>query len=201
MTLETLYYLTQILAVLGVIGSLIFVGVQVKQNTEQTRVQNSAHLQDRHDNWWRMVGEDAELAYAYTRLFKGEKIDPRQAAQLAVFCNMMANISWTAYIAEKQGTGTGKLAGEAEVHYARMITNPLLFSAHKRLLGTHWSAEIEGIGYDRIKMFDRDYYFTEWLNRVEKLRADMIANREALSNQRGDPAKPQEEAPKEEPGV
>jgi len=201
MTLETLYYITQILAVLGVIGSLIFVGIQVKQNTEQTRVQNSAHLQDRHDNWWRMVGEDAELAYAYVRLSKGEKIDPRQAAQLTVFCNMMANVAWTAYIAEKQGTGTSKLAGEAEIHYATMITNPLLFSAHKRLLSLHWLAEIEGVNEERVKSLDRDYYFSEWINRVEKLRADIIANREALSNQSGDSAKPQEKTPKEEPGA
>ena len=201
MTLETLYYLTQILAVLGVIGSLIFVGIQIKQNTEQTRVQNSAHLQDRHDNLWRMVGEDAELAYAYDRLSKGEKIDPRQAAQLAVFCNMMANVAWTAYIAEKQGTGTSKLAGEAEIQYVGMITNSLLFSAHKRLFSTHRRAEIEGVDYDRFKNLDRDYYFTEWINRVEKIRASMIANLEALSNQSGDSAKPQEKTPKEEPGA
>lgn len=199
MTLETIYYITQILAVLGVIGSLIFVGVQVKQNTAQTRVQNSAHLQDRFDNWWRMVGEDAELAYAYNRLMKGEKIDPQQAAQLAVFCTMMANVVWTAYIAEKQGTGTGKLTGESEIHYARMITNPFLFSVHKSLLSTNWYQVADD--YDRMKIFDRDYYFTEWVNRVEKLRADMIASREALSNQRSDPAKPQEKTPKEEPGA
>lgn len=35
MTLETLYYLSQIIAVLAILGSLIFVGIQIRQNTKQ----------------------------------------------------------------------------------------------------------------------------------------------------------------------
>ena len=95
MTLEAIYYITQIIAVIAVVTSLIFVGLQVRQNTKQTRVQNSAHLQGRFDDLWRMIGEDADLAYAYHRLRSGEKIDAPQAAQLGVFCNMMANVTWT----------------------------------------------------------------------------------------------------------
>ena len=80
MDLEVIYYIGQTVAVVAIIFSLIFVGVQIKQNTEQTRVQNSAHLQGRFDDWWRMIGEDADLAYAYQRLLSGEKIDAPQAA-------------------------------------------------------------------------------------------------------------------------
>ena len=102
MNLETIYYIGQTVAVVAIILSLIFVGIQIKQNTEQTRVQNSAHLQGRFDDLWRMIGEDADLAYAFHRLNSGEKIDPPQVAQLGVFCNMMANVTWTAYIAENK---------------------------------------------------------------------------------------------------
>ena len=35
MTLETLYYVSQIVAVLAILGSLVFVGVQIRQNTKQ----------------------------------------------------------------------------------------------------------------------------------------------------------------------
>lgn len=35
MTLETLYYISQIVAVLAILGSVIFVGVQIGQNTKQ----------------------------------------------------------------------------------------------------------------------------------------------------------------------
>ena len=37
MTLETLYYVTQIIAVIAVVASLVFVGVQVRQGAEQTK--------------------------------------------------------------------------------------------------------------------------------------------------------------------
>lgn len=42
MTLETLYYLTQIVAVFAVIASLVFVGMQVRQGAEQTRQNTNA---------------------------------------------------------------------------------------------------------------------------------------------------------------
>ncbi len=37
MTLEELYYISQIVAVIAIFGSLIFVGVQVRQNSEQIK--------------------------------------------------------------------------------------------------------------------------------------------------------------------
>ena len=37
MTLETLYYISQIIAVAAVLASLIFVGIQIRQNTEQAK--------------------------------------------------------------------------------------------------------------------------------------------------------------------
>jgi len=40
MTLETLYYISQIIAVLAILGSLIFVGIQIRQNTAQAEDAN-----------------------------------------------------------------------------------------------------------------------------------------------------------------
>lgn len=37
MTLEALYYISQIIAVAAVLASLIFVGIQIRQNTEQAK--------------------------------------------------------------------------------------------------------------------------------------------------------------------
>ena len=42
MTLETIYYITQIIAVIAVVASLIFVGLQVRQGAEQTRLNTRA---------------------------------------------------------------------------------------------------------------------------------------------------------------
>ena len=42
MTLVTIYYITQIIAVIAVVASLIFVGLQVRQGAEQTRLNTRA---------------------------------------------------------------------------------------------------------------------------------------------------------------
>lgn len=42
MTLENIYYITQIIAVVAVVASLIFVGLQVRQDAEQTRLNTRA---------------------------------------------------------------------------------------------------------------------------------------------------------------
>ena len=42
MTLETVYYITQIIAVIAVVASLVFVGLQVRQGAEQTRLNTHA---------------------------------------------------------------------------------------------------------------------------------------------------------------
>jgi hypothetical protein len=39
MTLEEIYYISQIVAVIGIFASLIFVGVQIRQNSEQMKAQ------------------------------------------------------------------------------------------------------------------------------------------------------------------
>lgn len=145
MTLETIYYLTQIIAVLAVLGSLIFVGYQIRQNTEQARIQNAAHLQDRYDQIWLTLAESPELALACDRLLQGEKIDPAQASQLRRLIAMTSNVAMTAYIAEKQGLGSYKLAVESELFYLNFMGVPLGRAVHATLvehMGDAFKADI-----------------------------------------------------------
>jgi len=48
MALETLYYITQIIAVAAVVASLIFVGVQIKQQRDDARL---SAMRDVHKEW------------------------------------------------------------------------------------------------------------------------------------------------------
>ena len=48
MTLETIYYITQIIAVAAVVASLVFVGVQIKQQRDDARL---AAMRDVHKEW------------------------------------------------------------------------------------------------------------------------------------------------------
>ncbi len=51
MSLETIYYIGQTIAVAAILGSLIFVGVQIRQNTLATRRQSLDGVIDRIVRW------------------------------------------------------------------------------------------------------------------------------------------------------
>lgn len=157
MSLENIYYITQIIAVIAVLGSLIFVGYQIRQNTEQTRIQNAAHLQDRYDELWRMLGGDAELAFAYKQIHNGQEVKPAQAAQLTVFAAMMANVAMTAYIAERQGIGSSKLAQESELFYLNLIRVPLFRAVQEEL----------NASFDKFHKNDTQIFYREWSEHIE----------------------------------
>lgn len=62
MTLETVYYITQIIAVIAVVASLVFVGIEIRQGAEQTRqntraVKAAASFEATHS--WATFNENA----------------------------------------------------------------------------------------------------------------------------------------------
>lgn len=61
MTLETVYYISQIVAVVGIFASLIFVGVQIRQNTAATRAASHHSVSDSLNEINRMFAENADL--------------------------------------------------------------------------------------------------------------------------------------------
>ena len=66
MTLETVYYVTQILAVLLVIGSLLFVGVQIRDNSRAVKDQNRWTRLTETNATARMLAENPEALRANT---------------------------------------------------------------------------------------------------------------------------------------
>jgi len=70
MTLEALYYVSQIVAVLAILGSLIFVGVQVQQNTKQAKAAAALAVYKNYADWYMWAGEDLTRAEIGIRGFK-----------------------------------------------------------------------------------------------------------------------------------
>lgn len=62
MSLETIYYLSQIVAVLAILGSLIFVGVQIRQHTKQARAAAAQSVYENYASWYMFSGESMERA-------------------------------------------------------------------------------------------------------------------------------------------
>jgi hypothetical protein len=61
MTLEEIYYVSQIVAVVGIFASLVFVGLQIRQNTRATRAASHNSVSDSLNEINRMFAENADL--------------------------------------------------------------------------------------------------------------------------------------------
>lgn len=61
MTLEEIYYVSQIVAVVGIFASLVFVGLQIRQNTRATRAASHNAVSDSLNEINRMFAENADL--------------------------------------------------------------------------------------------------------------------------------------------
>jgi hypothetical protein len=61
MTLEEIYYISQIVAVVGIFASLVFVGLQIRQNTRATRAASHNAVSDSLNEINRMFAENADL--------------------------------------------------------------------------------------------------------------------------------------------
>ncbi len=71
MTLENIYYIGQTIAVVALVGSLLFVGFQIRQNTKHARAQIQSARVDRL--MAQMIGfSDADKCAAYIRGNGGE---------------------------------------------------------------------------------------------------------------------------------
>jgi len=100
MTLEAFYFITQILAALAVVGSLLFVGLQVRA---QTAEQRQIRIQDRNASLYRYLemvnGDPATRRALIGGLASFSSLAPEDRI---LFNNLMTTISRTTLIYERQ---------------------------------------------------------------------------------------------------
>jgi hypothetical protein len=67
MTLEQVFYVTQSLAAVGVIASLIFLGLQTKDNARAVRAATTQAVQGDYTAWYRLLAEHPEILAVLTK--------------------------------------------------------------------------------------------------------------------------------------
>ena len=70
MTLETLYYITQIVAVIAILGSLIAIWFQMRQNQRVERANGQRTLLVQASEWFNATRDDSELFDILARLME-----------------------------------------------------------------------------------------------------------------------------------
>lgn len=143
MTLETVYYLGQTLAVLAVLASLVFVGLQVKQNTKALKATSHHAITDSFNQLNAIIGTDPKAARIW-RLghFGLDKLDEDEQVSFAYLCIAYTRVFETLYFQNKNGTMDASLF-ETENRSLRWAmgnsgfrewwsTNPISFSDEYR---------------------------------------------------------------------
>ncbi len=132
MTLEDFYFISQIAAAVGIMLSLIFVGLQVRQANEQARKAEAARRADAtqavHDNFANMYltfGSNLEVADAATKGLK-EPDALTDGENMVLLSGLMAGMSYTqsAYFKWQEGDLSDELWRAWQNSQVSYLTTP-----------------------------------------------------------------------------
>ena len=105
MTLEVIYYISQIVAVVGIFGSLVFVGLQIRQNTRALKATSHHAVTDSFNAINTLILSDPKVARIWRLAIAGSDEldeDERISADFMLLANM--RIFETLYYQYKNGT-------------------------------------------------------------------------------------------------
>ncbi len=110
MNLETLYYFSQIVAVIGIFASLIFVGLQVRQNTKALRATSHHAVTDSFNAINNMMANDPAFARRWRLSLAGDDgLDEDERVSVSFMRLAYMRIFETIYYQYKNGTLDRKL--------------------------------------------------------------------------------------------
>jgi hypothetical protein len=104
-TLEAVYYISQIVAVVGIFASLIFVGLQIRQNTKAIKATSHHAVTDSFNAINTLILSDPKVARLWRLAITGSQDlneDERTSADFMLLANM--RIFETIYYQYKNGT-------------------------------------------------------------------------------------------------
>ncbi|GLQ21741.1 hypothetical protein ACFFUB_09040 [Algimonas porphyrae] len=103
MTLEIVYYVSQILAVVGVIGSLLFVGLQMRQANMLARNEVSDRISNAFSDKVEMILSDPELSHIFAHAMNGQSdFSVEEFTRLSLFGPILVNLVRSAMSAKAQ---------------------------------------------------------------------------------------------------
>ncbi|MEQ9590836.1 MAG: hypothetical protein RJS97_23050 [Parvibaculaceae bacterium] len=132
MSLETIYFVAGIVTGLGVIVSLLFVGLQMRQANVLARSEMTSATLDRFTPFWFQLSSDPELARAFQSLiFDGAKVEEPQASQLIYWFAPYINVVRAAYEDHKKGLMDEWALEMVEAQFVLMLRNPFFRSVYE----------------------------------------------------------------------
>ena len=133
MSLESIYYLGQTIAVIAILGSLIAIFWQQRQANKIVRVQNSQGLSSAYANALRDVMNSADLAAIFRKvMFDDEELSPIEATRILLYFSVMLDSHQKAWLALEHGLYSSETLSSVDANTAWYLTKPIFLNEWKR---------------------------------------------------------------------
>ncbi|MEO1610448.1 MAG: hypothetical protein AAFR90_14175 [Pseudomonadota bacterium] len=134
MTLETIYYIGQTIAVVAILGSLIAIFLQQRQANKISRVENSQSLSLVYADSLRDIMNSAELAAIFRKvMFEDAPLDRVEATRILFYFNVMIDSNVKAWVAKQSGLYDAAAMKPMTANTAWYLTKPIFRKEWKRL--------------------------------------------------------------------
>jgi hypothetical protein len=148
-TLEEIYYISQIVAVIAIFASLIFVGLQVRQNTKALKATSHHAVTDSFNAINNMIANDPKVARRWRLALAGaEGLDEDERASGHMMMLAYMRIFETLYYQYNNGTLDKKLFDAELKTLTWSVTHPGIqawWAANPISLSAEYRAFIDGL--------------------------------------------------------
>lgn len=141
MTLENINYIAQMVGAIAVVASLVFVGFQLRQSTEQSKQANALARADMGERAMRTFGDNVremmvnhELAEIFRKaMFEQTELTPVETTRILFYLNLTLHAHRTAFLNVKDGLIDQHAMAAFDQNTAWCLTAPVFSREWKRL--------------------------------------------------------------------
>jgi hypothetical protein len=125
MTLEEIYYIGQTVSVFAIIGSLVFVGIQIRQNTRATQAASHHAVSNSLNEINRIFVENAEVTKIWLAgLNDRQGLSPEDRWRFDSLARAYMHVCETMYIQADLGTGDKEIMLSEENGIRTVLASP-----------------------------------------------------------------------------
>ncbi|MBC7769034.1 MAG: hypothetical protein H7124_09625 [Phycisphaerales bacterium] len=141
MTLEEINYIAQTIGVVAILASLVFVGFQLRQSTEQSKQANALARADMGERTMRTFGDNVrdlmvnnEMAEIFRKaMFEQTDLTPVETTRILFYFSLTLHAHRTAFLQVKDGLIDERVMAVFDQNTAWHLTSPIFAREWRRL--------------------------------------------------------------------
>ncbi len=141
MTLENINYIAQTIGVVTILASLVFVGFQLRQSTEQSKQANALARADMGERTMRTFGDNVrdlivnnEMAEIFRKaMFEQTELTPVETTRILFYFNLTLHAHRTAFLQVKEGLIDERVMAVFDTNTTWHLTAPIFAREWTRL--------------------------------------------------------------------